>query len=283
MKQALILGWLCLHYSSGLLIKDWGTESQNKRLGRAVTDLFESALQLMNLGNPTSAMPMMGFIKNISVSDPVNQSKKANLELRILRSFLAEPQINNTHLSDKGSLRRIIMTRTEKMLHDKGTATHGSRGHQHEIVVCDSCIQLQFTGLHVGFHVESKGPSVPVYYYGSAVFPGSISYVIGFQLGVMIEEAPNNQLECQFDYKPSPLELTSHPQAGTVKGQNTVILADELEAAITNHLNTTVLENLNTRLDNALRYVATEKDLCTNFLTSGLFTSKTIGTRQSKN
>uniref|UniRef100_A0A146KZR1 Uncharacterized protein n=1 Tax=Lygus hesperus TaxID=30085 RepID=A0A146KZR1_LYGHE len=282
MKQVYVLCcYVVMQAASGMLLKDWGTNSQNKRLAWATKDLFDSAVALMNLGNPTTAMPMMGLITNLTLSDPTNQNKKASVELRVLRSFLMEPAINCSHLLDKGNLRRIIMTQTEKMLHDKGTATHGGHGHQHELFICDSCIYLQFTGLHVGFHVESKDP--PVYYYGSAAFPGPINYVIGFQLSVELERSrTSNQLECQFDYKPSPLELTAYPTASFVKGSNTVFLAEELDKIVLNHLNTTVQENLNTRLQNALRYVATERDLCTNFLTSGIFTPQTIGTREIK-
>ncbi|CAB0020992.1 unnamed protein product, partial [Nesidiocoris tenuis] len=170
-------------------------------------------------------------------------SKKANLELRILRSFLAEPQINNTHLSDKGSLRRIIMTRTEKMLHDKGTATHGSRGHQHEIVVCDSCIQLQFTGIFpsgtyrravsyrgkVNFEKSRTVAMIEVVVLAALVAVAKAG-VIGAPLGARLASPYGYASAAPLGYAHAPLGYASHaPLAYAAPAIAKTVVADEYD------------------------------------------------------
>lgn len=267
-----------------MLLKDWGTSNPNKRLAIATQDLFDQAIELMNLGNPHPALPTANWATNVSLTDPTDGSKQKNVDLLVFRAYLADPRVNYSKIADHGNLRRFRMTSTEKMLHNKNAAyrTHGGEGHQHEMFICDDCISLQFSGLHVGFHIKSEDSSI--YYFGSAVLPGTINYSVKFQLDVVVEKShESEQFECLFQYKANRLELRVHPTDINIRGSKAVFIGDELYEELIGGLNSTILDDLDLRINNAVQYVARKTDLCTNFLTNGIFGPSTVGTKRARN
>lgn len=53
--------------------------------------------------------------------------------------WIEDLTLNTSGLEEHGKLRRLIMTRAEKSMALKD---HSDAEHQHEMIVCDSCISI---------------------------------------------------------------------------------------------------------------------------------------------
>uniref|UniRef100_A0A170XN47 Uncharacterized protein n=1 Tax=Triatoma infestans TaxID=30076 RepID=A0A170XN47_TRIIF len=94
-----------------MLVKSWGTGLKINQLRWSINDIFIEAMHLMTLGLK-DVYPVQGFITKFNKSDGIS------VHFETYNGWLEDLKLEVIN-SPRTDLRRVVMTRAERYLHEK--------------------------------------------------------------------------------------------------------------------------------------------------------------------
>ncbi|KAK9508347.1 hypothetical protein O3M35_005933 [Rhynocoris fuscipes] len=283
---------IILNYNlvNGMLVKSWGTGVKINWLRWSINDIFNEALQLMTLGQK-AVYPVDGFRKLLNSSD------RNLVQFETYNGWLEDLQLEviNRPGSD---LRRVVMTRAERYLHEKAAGikdTGTQRGHQHEMIICFECMALSINRVHYAYRTEmnstedSTTEPILLWTAGTLENDQEISIPITFQMSIMVSQVQNSNnnnnnhhgnhgnpgenlntnSKKQCIILMEPLQLTTSfkwwPITATRIGRFN-FLADHIDQWLERHFLNSTIEELRTNLDKSVRKILHTRNICLEIL-----------------
>ncbi|KAL1122672.1 hypothetical protein AAG570_002999 [Ranatra chinensis] len=235
-----------------MLVKDWGTASHVNRLAYSTYDIFKGAFNIITAAQRGS-YPIED-IKHV-YSHEWNEMN-ATVQFHAFNGWLENLSLE-PRTTQKGNLRRFLINRAERTNFPRA-------GGQHELFVCDRCLALVSNRIHYAyestFHkYETKG----------IIENGPLYYTVNFQMTVITAfNKTINRYNCYTNLEPVILDMEVNNQfISTVEGIGIFnFLADTMDQWIFDHFNNTVRNNMQHKIDTAVRKVLNKRNICEEFL-----------------
>uniref|UniRef100_A0A224XT61 Putative secreted protein n=1 Tax=Panstrongylus lignarius TaxID=156445 RepID=A0A224XT61_9HEMI len=269
-----------------MLVKSWGTGLKINQLRWSINDIFSEAVHLMTLGLK-NMYPVQGFITKFNTSDGTF------VHFETYNGWLEDLQLEFIN-SPGMDLRRVVMTRAERYLHEKAAGikdkvkdnTH-ERGHQHEMIICLECMALTFKSLNYAYRAEmnSTEDSItdPILLWTAGILRKEypISIPITFQMSIMIShvhkndqeitinstDKANSKKQCIILMEPLQLPpLQKFEPVSATKISRFSFLADHIDKWLEHNFNNSTLTVLRTALDTSVRKVLHTRNICLEIL-----------------